>query len=133
MNYETTLPTSGLNTKNTAETMLTSTALLSAASVTGDDVVNLQEEKLGKLQDIMLDIAQGKIRYAVLSSGGFLGMGDRLFAIPWSALTLDTANKRFLLDVDVERLKNAPGFDKDQWPNMADTSWSSTIDSYYAK
>ena len=133
MNYETTLPTSGLDTKNTAETMLTSTALLSAASVTGDDVVNLQEEKLGKLQDIMLDIAQGKIRYAVLSSGGFLGMGDRLFAIPWSALTLDTANKRFLLDVDVERLKNAPGFDQDQWPNMADTSWSSTIDSYYAK
>lgn len=133
MNYETTLPNSGLPTKNTAKTMLTTTVLLSAASVTGDDVVNLQEEKLGKLQDIMLDIAQGKIRYAVLSSGGFLGMGDRLFAIPWSALTLDTANKRFLLDVDVERLKNAPGFDKDQWPNMADTSWSSTVDSYYAK
>lgn len=133
MNYETTLPTSGLDTKDTADTLPTSAALLSAATITGDEVVNLQEEKLGKLQDIMLDIAEGKIRYAVLSSGGFLGMGDRLFAIPWSAFTLDKVNQRFVLDVDVERLKNAPGFDKDQWPNMADTSWSSTVDSYYAK
>lgn len=107
-------------------------ALLSASSVSGDEVCNLHDENLGTIQDIMLDTNEGRIRYAVLSSGGFLGMGDRLFAVPWKALKLDAENKRFLLDVDVERLKNAPGFDKDNWPDMADPTWSSSIESYYA-
>lgn len=107
--------------------------LLSASTITGDEICNMQDEKLGKIQDIMLDIPSGKIRYVVLSSGGFLGMGDRLFAVPWKALTLDKENHRFMLDVDVERLKNAPGFDKDQWPNMADATWNSTVESYYAR
>ncbi|KKO45362.1 photosystem reaction center subunit H [Arsukibacterium ikkense] len=107
--------------------------LLSADSITGDEVCNMQDEKLGKIQDIMLDTTEGKIRYAVLSAGGFLGMGDRLFAVPWQALKLDAANKRFMLDVDAERIKNAPGFDKDSWPNMADASWNSTVESYYAR
>jgi len=110
----------------------TAVSMLSASTITGDEVCNLQEEKLGTIQDIMLDIPNGTIRYAVLSSGGFLGMGDRLFAVPWSALKLDGEHKRFTLDVDVERLKAAPGFNKDNWPNMADSTWSSSIDSYYA-
>jgi hypothetical protein len=105
--------------------------LLSADTITGDDVVNLKDEKLGTIEDIMLDTHEGKIRYAVLSCGGFLGMGDRLFAIPWSALTLDASNKRFTLDVDQERLKNAPGFDKDNWPSWSDPAWSASVDSYY--
>jgi sporulation protein YlmC with PRC-barrel domain len=105
--------------------------LLSASTLTGDEVVNLNDEKLGKIEDIMLDTHEGKIRYAVLSFGGFLGMGDRLFAIPWSALTLDAPNKRFTLDVDQERLKNAPGFNKDNWPSWSDPAWSASVDSYY--
>ena len=107
--------------------------LLSADTITGDEVCNLQDEELGTIQDLMLDVTEGNIRYAVLASGGFLGMGDRLFAVPWKALQLDTENKRFLLDVDVERLKDAPGFDKDHWPNMADPKWNSTVESYYAR
>ncbi|PMR70093.1 PRC-barrel domain-containing protein [Halomonas heilongjiangensis] len=107
--------------------------LLSASTITGDEVCNMQDEKLGKIQDVMLDTTEGKIRYAVLASGGFLGMGDRLFAVPWKALKHDKENRRFMLDVDVERLKNAPGFDKDQWPNMADATWSSTVESYYTR
>lgn len=107
--------------------------LLSTSTITGDEVCNMQDEDLGKIQDLMLDTAEGRIRYAVLASGGFLGMGDRLFAVPWKALQLDTENKRFLLDVDVERLKDAPGFDKDHWPNMADPTWNSTVESYYAR
>jgi sporulation protein YlmC with PRC-barrel domain len=107
--------------------------LLSASTITGDEVYNLQDENLGKIQDIMLDITEGKIRYAVLSSGGFLGMGDHLFAVPWRALTLDKEKHRFLLDVDLDRLKKAPGFDKDQWPNMADPTWNATVDSYYIR
>jgi sporulation protein YlmC with PRC-barrel domain len=129
MNYSTTQPNVGPNAGN----IHAGAALLSASSMSGDEVCNMQDEKLGKVQDFMVDTSEGKIRYAVLSSGGFLGMGDRLFAVPWKALRLDKDNKRFILDVDVERVKNAPGFDKDEWPNMADPSWNSTVDSYYAR
>lgn len=107
-------------------------ALLSADTITGDDVCNMQEEKLGTIQDIMLDMHSGQIRYVVLSSGGFLGIGDHLIAIPWKALRLDKDNKRFLLDIDAERLKDAPGFDKDNWPDMTDVKWNSTVESYYS-
>lgn len=130
MNYSTTQP----NDKgNGAGNMPVGVTLLSADSISGNEVCNMQDEKLGSIQDIMLDVSEGKIRYAVLSSGGFLGMGDRLFAVPWKAMRLDKENKRFILDVDVERVKNAPGFDKDEWPNMADPKWNSTVDSYYAR
>ncbi|MEE1919130.1 PRC-barrel domain-containing protein [Pseudomonas asiatica] len=69
--------------------------------------------------------------YAVLSFGGFLGMGEKLFAVPWGALRLDTVNKRFVLDADKDRLKNVPGFDKDNWPNMSDPTWGKGIHDYY--
>jgi sporulation protein YlmC with PRC-barrel domain len=105
--------------------------LLSASTITGDEVYNLKDEALGTIEDIMLDTQNGEIRYAVLSCGGFLGMGDRLFAIPWSALTLDSANKRFTLDVDKKRLEDAPGFAKENWPSWSDPSWSNSVDSYY--
>jgi sporulation protein YlmC with PRC-barrel domain len=105
--------------------------ILSADTITGDDVVNARDEELGNIKDLMVDMQSGKIRYVVMSSGGFLGMGDRLFAVPWGALKCDSQNKRFILDVDAERLKAAPGFDKDHWPNMADTTWATGVDSYY--
>jgi sporulation protein YlmC with PRC-barrel domain len=128
MNYS---PTQSKSRSDTD--MRAGATLLSASTITGDDVYNLQEEELGTIEDVMLDMDEGKIRYAVLASGGFLGMGDRLFAVPWKALQLDKENHRFTLDVDAERLKNAPGFDKDQWPNMADAKWNSTVESYYAR
>ncbi len=106
-------------------------ALLSANSLEGDDIVNRQDEKLGNVKEIMLDTGSGKVAYVVLSAGGVLGIGDRLFAIPWTALSLDTANHRFVLDADAERIKNAPGFDKDHWPDMADQSWVDSVNSYY--
>ena len=81
-------------------------------------------EHVGKISDIMFDVRGGRIAYAVLSTGGFLGMGDTLHAIPWSALTLDTDDKCFVLDASAERIKNAPGFDKDNWPSMADMQWA---------
>ena len=105
--------------------------LMGADTLIGEDVYNAQDEDLGDIKEIMLDMNNGKIAYAVLSFGGFLGMGDKLFAVPWSALTLDTENKRFILNVDKERLNSAPGFDKDDWPDMADTSWQNTVNSYY--
>jgi hypothetical protein len=82
-------------------------------------------------RELMIEMSSGKINYAVLSYGGFLGMGDRLFAVPWPALKLDTANKRFILNASKEQLKNAPGFDKDHWPAMADSTWVTDVHNFY--
>ena len=71
------------------------------------------------------------IAYAVLAFGGFLGIGDKLLAIPWGALTLDTGASRFILDVSKEKLERAPGFDKDRWPAMADPAWATELHVYY--
>ena len=105
--------------------------VMNAASLTGDDVVNAAGENLGKIEAIMLDVTSGRIAYAVLSFGGFLGMGGKLFAIPWSALVLDARHKRFVFDVSKERLEAAPGFDKDHWPSMADRAWATSVHDYY--
>ena len=105
--------------------------LMGANTLDGNDVYNKDNEDLGDIKEIMLDVPTGRVAYAVLSFGGFLGMGDKLFAVPWSALKLDTVNKRFVLDVSKERLKEAPGFDKDAWPDMADPAWVKSIHSYY--
>jgi sporulation protein YlmC with PRC-barrel domain len=105
--------------------------IMDAATLSGDDVVNAAGEDLGKIEAIMLDVASGRIAYAVLSFGGFLGMGTKFFAIPWAALTLDAVEKRFALDVPVEKLENAEGFDKDHWPSMADPVWATRLHSYY--
>jgi sporulation protein YlmC with PRC-barrel domain len=105
--------------------------VMDAATLIGDSVVNQSAEDLGKVEAIMLDVASGRIAYAVLSFGGFLGMGSKYFAIPWSALTLDAAEKRFILGVSKETLENAPGFDKDHWPSMADPTWATQLHEYY--
>lgn len=105
--------------------------VLSASSLSDDDVFNTKGEKLGSIKEIMMDINSGRVCYVVLSFGGFLSLGEKLFAVPWSALTVDTENKRFLMDTDEERLKEAPGFDADNWPNMADASWEKKVHSYY--
>lgn len=93
--------------------------LMTASTLEGNDVINLKGDKLGKIDEIMLDVPRGRIAYAVMSSGGFLGMGDKLFALPWSALTLDSVRKCFVMDADKSRFENAPGFDKDHWPGDA--------------
>ncbi|MGV8916973.1 MAG: PRC-barrel domain-containing protein [Pseudomonas sp.] len=105
--------------------------LLGANTLIGNDVYNHNDENLGDIKEIMLDIRSGKVAYAVLSFGGFLGLGEKLFAVPWGAMTLDTVNKRFVLNVEKERLKNAPGFDTDNWPDMADQSWTDEVHSFY--
>jgi len=105
--------------------------LMGADTLSGNDVYNQKDEDLGDIKEIMLNMRTGRVSYAVLSFGGFLGMGEKLFAVPWNALTLDTKNKRFVLNVEKDRLKNAPGFDKDTWPNMADQSWAKGIHAFY--
>lgn len=90
--------------------------VMAASTLGSNKVISADGEHVGKISDIMLDVRAGRVAYAVLSSGGFLGMGDTLHAIPWAALTLDTDEKCFVLDALAERIKNAPGFDKDHCP-----------------
>jgi sporulation protein YlmC with PRC-barrel domain len=106
-------------------------SLMGADTLLGNDVYNLGDEKLGSIKEIMIEMNTGRITYAVLSYGGFLGMGDRLFAVPWQALKLDTVNHRFNLNVDKAVLKDAPGFDKDHWPSMADPTWATDVYKFY--
>ncbi|HVS63536.1 MAG TPA: PRC-barrel domain-containing protein [Thermoanaerobaculia bacterium] len=105
--------------------------VLSASTLIGGDVQNSQGENLGSIKELMLDVDLGRVAYAVLSFGGFLGMGDKLFAIPFGALRLNAEKEHFTLDVPKERLKDAPGFDKDDWPSAADRTWGREIHTFY--
>ena len=105
--------------------------VMAADTLTGDDVRNAADEKLGEITDIMIDVPTGRVAYAVMSVGGVLGMGNKLFAIPWSAMQLDPQNKCFRLNVDKARVEEAPGFDKDRWPTMADQRWAEDVHAFY--
>ena len=107
--------------------------VLSATTITGDKVINTAGDQLGTIKELMIDLDGGLIAYAVLSFGGILGMGDKLFAIPWEAFTIDTDNHTFILNVDKEVLENAPGFDKDNWPDNAkyEAGWLLGVYEYY--
>jgi len=107
--------------------------VLPATTMIGRKVVNPAGEQLGNLKELVIDLEDGRIAYAVLSFGGFLGKGDKLFAIPWEALMLDARDRTFILDVDKEVLKEAPGFDKDRWPDNAqyEAGWLLDIYEYY--
>lgn len=104
---------------------------LKATDVIGKKVENPTNENLGKIEEIVVDPDSGRVIYSVLSFGGFLGMGDKLFAVPFHSLALSAANDKFILDVDKERLKNAQGFDKNNWPNMADSRWARETHEFY--
>jgi sporulation protein YlmC with PRC-barrel domain len=107
--------------------------VLSAATLTGDRVRNPAGEDLGKIEEIMLDVPTGRVAYAVVSFGGFLGIGDKLFAVPWRALTLNERDHEFVLNVDRRRLEEAPGFDRDNWPDMTDPDWGAQVDDFYTE
>jgi sporulation protein YlmC with PRC-barrel domain len=107
--------------------------VLQATAVIGNKVVNPAGEQLGNLKELVIDLEDGRIAYAVLSFGGFMGMGDKLFAIPWEALVPNPQDRTFILDVEKEVLKEAPGFDKDHWPDNAqyEAGWLRDIYEYY--
>ena len=107
--------------------------VLQASTVIGNKVVNPTGEQLGNVKELVIDVEDGRIAYAVLSFGGFLGLGDKLFAIPWEALMRNAKDNTFILDVNKEVLKEAPGFDKDHWPNDAqyEAGWLLDIYEYY--
>lgn len=104
---------------------------LSATTIKDTDVKNPDGENLGDIKDIMLNTKTGQIEYYVLSFVGFLGLGDKYFAVPSEAVSFDTEEECAVLNVAKEKLKNAPGFDKDNWPNMADGNFRRQIHEYY--
>ena len=104
---------------------------LSAGTLMGDTVKNHQDENIGNLEEIMIDLETGRVAYVVISAGGFLGIGDKYFGIPWEMVGVDTEDKSIVIDLDKETLKDAPGFDKDNWPDSTDMDWLSEVYVYH--
>jgi|GEM_PF-276553 len=105
-----------------------------ASDLDGMEVRNAQNEDLGTIDDLVIDLQTGQVRYAALQSGGVLGVGGSLYAVPWNAFRLqrtDDDNYHLLLNATAQQFENAPGFDNDNWPNMADPQWRTTNDAYY--
>ena len=107
----------------------------------GLNVRNKANEELGEIEDVVVDLKSGKIRYAAVSMGGFLGIGDKLFAVPFEAISfqthrddgllIDSTERVAVVSVTKESLENAQGFDQDNWPNMADRRWQELNDRPY--
>ena len=107
---------------------------MKASDIVGKDVRNAQNENLGKIEDLAVDPDNGRVIYGVLSFGGFLGLGDKLFALPFSSLTNLSADRHhFVLSIEKDRLKTAQGFDKKNWPNLADTRWATDVSTFYGQ
>ena len=120
--------------------MDTGAPIVRSRDLVGLSVYNTANESLGKIEDLAIDPTAGTIRYAVLSFGGLLGMGDKYFAVPWQKLSFvskgttgaGTPKESYcVLNVPKETLQNAPGFEKDHWPNFASRSWRQTIEQHY--
>ena len=106
-------------------------AILSTSTIEGTSVKSPAGESLGDIKDLMVDLTTGRVAYAVVSFGGLLGIGNKLFAVPLQALKQDAANKCFNLDTTKDALETAHGFDKDHWPNFADRTWQTAVHKHY--
>lgn len=104
---------------------------LTATSIIGDTIENPAGEDLGKIDNLMINLNSGMIEYAVLEFGSFLGIGGKLFAIPFSELRVDPVRQIFILNRDKDSLKNMPGFDKDHWPDTNDHRYFDDVDTYW--
>jgi sporulation protein YlmC with PRC-barrel domain len=100
-------------------------------NIIGSGVINLEGKRIGTIRDLVINIDTGRIEYAALEFGGFMGFGDKLFAVPWQSLTAVPADGIFIIDQSEKRLKNAPGFDKNNWPDINDKSWGAGIYEFY--
>ena len=104
-----------------------------ASSIIGSKVVNPKAESLGDIKEIVIDPSTGRVAYVVVSFGGFLSMGEKLFAIPFSSFEYNLVNNEYVLHVPKERLETAPGFDPEHWPSMSDEKWNRDVYKYYGR
>lgn len=105
--------------------------VMGASFLLGNSVHNHQGEDLGIIKEIMLDTARGGIAYAVLSFGRWLGFGEKLFAVPWQAFSIDPEDHSIILDVAKAKFESAPGFSKHRWPNAVDPSVGTALNGFY--
>src|SRR5436309_3163779 len=106
--------------------------VLSMNILTGHRVENEAGEELAKIEDLVLDDQSGRVLYAILSFGGFLGMNSRLVAVPWKRFRLKGNQKTFILNIDKETFHKAPSFDTANWPQVDLPEWRDRIESYFA-
>ena len=99
--------------------------------IIGSKVINVKGETLGKIEDLVVDIDTGRIVYAVLDSGGFLGIGSKLFPVPWESLAALPSEGIFFLNQSKEQMEKAPAFEKNNLPNMGDMHWGQDIFKHY--
>lgn len=100
------------------------------SKIIGSDVRNTRGERIGDIEDLILD-RNGNVSHAVVSTGGFLGIGDRLHAVPWALIQTPPGRDFRVLDIDKNRLKNAPNFDPKNWPSVIDERWSEENNRHY--
>jgi len=105
--------------------------MTSAAALCGERVVTRRGDPLGSVSELMLDLQRGRIAYAVIVQGGFMGLGERLQAIPWPALRIDDENHCLVLEAERSTFLGAPGFDKEHWPSTPDAAWHQTLHRHY--
>ena len=105
--------------------------LVTATDMVGDDVINLKEETIGKVEDVVLDVATGEVAYVVMSFGAWFGIGGKLFAIPFHSLTFAPVRGCFVLDADKAKVERAPGFSRDDWPDYANPTWADNMFQYW--
>lgn len=105
--------------------------LISADKVEGTKVMNPTGEKLGSIEDIMIDKRSGKVAYAVMSFGGFLGIGDKHHPLPWSMLKYDTNLNGYVVNLDKRTLENAPTYGTDEHIDLADETYGRKVHDYY--
>jgi sporulation protein YlmC with PRC-barrel domain len=113
------------------ETIAETSNYVKSKEVVGVAVINAQDESLGKIHEIVINKITGQVAYAVLDSGSFLGMGGKFFALPWQSLKYDAQENSFIINLTKDQIKNAPGFDKDNWPKASDTAFWSKTSAYY--
>jgi len=104
--------------------------VISSDKVEGASVYNNAGEKLGSIDDLMIDKISGQVRYAVLEFGGFLGVGADRFPVPWAMLKYDTEKSGYRVPLDKERIKIAPKYDADRVPTFDDT-YAAGVNKYY--
>ena len=105
--------------------------VLKGSDLIGMKVEGMDGKKLGTIKDLVIDPINGDVDYAVLDYGGFLGVNDKYFAVPWEALKISADRKKALLDVTKKDLKRAPGFDKTQWPDLASRDQAIVVYEFY--
>lgn len=101
------------------------------ANIIGTKVVNRQHEDMGQVEEVVIDVFNGRIAYLVLSFGGFLGMGEKLYAVPWKALHYHKELKVYVINLTHDQINQAPGFEKETWPEFADERWNRKLHEHY--